>query len=105
MARIITAFALILTICLVRAGEPGSSKPVTTYFEIEQLHAPCCAVMLKYSLTNITGVASADIFVTNRVVRVVHQPGKVVHREIRQAFRDGAIGAKRLKKAPQGPLR
>ena len=95
-------FAIIATFILGVARAPAADKQnATSYFEIEQLHAPCCAVMLKYSLTNITGVVSADIFTTNRVVRVVHRPGKAVQRDIRQAFRDGAISAQRLKKAPK----
>ena len=89
----------------VHAAEPNSPKPVTTYFEIEQLHAPCCAVMLKYSLTNITGVATADIFVSNRVVRVIHQPKKGIQKEFRQAFQEGAIGAKRVKKVSKDKLK
>lgn len=87
------------------AADPKPSKPVTTYFEIEQLHAPCCAVMLKYSLTNITGVATADIFVSNRVVRVVHNPRKGIQKEFRAAFQEGAIGAERVKKVSKEKLK
>lgn len=105
MTRIVTVFILILTVALAEAADAKSSKNATTYFEIEKLNAPCCATMLKYSLTNITGVASADIFITNRVVRVVHEPRKGIQKEFREAFLEGAITAKRLKKVSKDRLK
>ena len=101
MIRLLSILALVLSADFAFAAD----KRATTYFEIEKLNAPCCATMLKYSLTNITGVASADIFITNRVVRVVHQPRKGIQKEFRAAFQEGAISAKRLKKVSKDRLK
>ena len=86
------------------AGEPPATRGsiVTNYYAIDKLHAPCCAVMLKHALTNIAGVQSATVFVTNQVVRVIHTPEKKILGQIRGAFRAEIVDAKRLVKVPPG---
>ncbi len=94
--------------CLGVAGENTTKSVktpvagvVTNYYSINKLSAPCCAPMLKHALTNVTGVASATIYPTNQVVRVVHKPNQKTTRGIKQAFRGEIAGAKRLKQPPK----
>lgn len=90
------------------AAEPTTSRKrqsvVTNYFEINGMHAPCCAVMLKHALTNLSGVVSAKIYFTNKITRIVHAPDKATLRDIRKAFRSEIVDAKLLKKPPIGKL-
>ncbi len=99
---------ILLSVAITPAAEPipqASRNPVTTnYFSINGLHAPCCAVMLKHALTNISGVVSADIYLTNKITRIIHQPGNATLRKIRRAFRSEIVDAVRLKKPPAGRL-
>lgn len=99
---------ILLGSAITRAAEPtrpaATTTVVTNYFSINGMHAPCCAVMLKYALTNLSGVASADIYFTNKITRIIHQPDKETMREIRNAFRSEIVDAFRLKKQPAGKL-
>jgi len=90
----------------VSGADPARPERLATdYYSINKLHAPCCAVMLKHALTNVSGVVSAEIFTTNQVVRIRHRPGKEVLKDINRAFRSEIVQARRLKEAPKGPLR
>lgn len=93
----------------VSAAEPSSARVrtsvVTNYFEINGMHAPCCAIMLKHALTNLSGVVTADIYFTNKITRIVHRPDKTTQRDIRKAFRSEIVDAKRMKTPPTGKLK
>ena len=100
--------AILALVATAPAGEPATVSQrgpvVTNYFEINGMHAPCCATMLKHALTNLSGVVSANIYFTNRITRIVHQPDKATMRDIRKAFRSEIVDAKRLKEPPVGKL-
>jgi hypothetical protein len=106
------SLSIALLLALVLSLDTGAAEPVpakvptaiTSYFAIDKIYAPCCAVMLQHALTNISTVKTADIFVTNRIVRVIHQPDAKTLKKISLAFRSEIIGAKRLKAAPKGRL-
>jgi|TARA_B110000495_G_C22694395_1_gene409121 hypothetical protein len=107
--RLIVCLALLMVWgCVGVAGDDSARRVkapvagvVTNYYSINRLNAPCCATMLKHSLTNVAGVKSATIYTTNQVVRVVHHPDRTTTRSIKQAFRGEIAGAKKLKRAPK----
>jgi hypothetical protein len=112
--KALARIALLIVVLLVAVGidsgaveppalksAPASPRSITNYFAIDKIYAPCCAVMLQHALTNISTVKTADVFVTNRIVRVVHQPDPGTLKKITLAFRGEIIAAKRLKAAPK----
>lgn len=104
--RILGVLLIVVMFQWANAGDPPKPKGVVTgFYAIDKLHAPCCAVMLKHALTNVTGVVSADVFITNQIVRINYRPGKEVLQDINRAFRAEIVEAKRLKKAPKGKLK
>lgn len=87
----------------VRAADPVAPvRPAATtnYFAIDAMPAKCCAVMLQHALTNLAGVKRAEVFPSNQLVRVVHQPDAKTLKQIRRAFRTEIVEAKRLDRVP-----